>query len=65
LGKTVSTKTTAQDIADRLQRQAQAAKLRAELAKVLFNRAGLDRLRAISDEEWQRAQEQDDNQSPA
>lgn len=50
-----------QDLADSLQRQAQAEKLRKELIKVLFNRAGTDRLRAIPDSEWQRAEESDGN----
>lgn len=50
-----------QDTADRLQREAQAAKLTKELVKVLFNRRGLERLRAISDEVWQRAEEQNAN----
>lgn len=50
-----------QDLADSLQRQAQAEKLRQELIKVLFNRRGLDRLRAIPDSEWQAAQESDEN----
>jgi hypothetical protein len=52
---------TPQDLADRLQREAQAKKLAAELKKVLFNRRGLARLEAITDEEWERAQNADDN----
>lgn len=50
-----------QDLADALQRQAQAEKLKQELTKTLFNRRGLDRLRAIPDSEWQAAETEDAN----
>lgn len=49
-----------QDLADALQRQAQAETTRKELTKVLFNRTGLDRLRGITDSEWSATQERDE-----
>jgi len=48
-----------QDLADTLQRQQQAETTRKELRKVLFNRTGLDRLEAITDEEWREADGRD------
>jgi hypothetical protein len=50
-----------QDLADDLQRQNQLETARRELVKVLFNRRGLARVRAISNEDWQRAMERDAN----
>lgn len=52
-----------QDLSDALQREAQLEKTRMELLKALFNRRGLERLRAISDSEWQAAEARDTNSS--
>lgn len=49
-----------QDLADQLQREAQARKLTAELTKALFNLRGLERLRDIAAETWDAAQRRDD-----
>lgn len=50
---------TEQDRDDTRQREASLQQTIADLQAVLFNEAGLERLANITDEEWQRAEDED------